>query len=1019
VRRDIDLAPARLNFTRALRGLNRRSPARESAIEIHADALRLLGAGRLDDAIDALTKATAIAPAGAERWSDLAAAYLERGLRDGTPHDYVAALAAAERVAKQSPGFAAALFNRALALERLFLREEAISAWWSCLRRDRSSPWAGEVEQHLEALEMPQAADDRHNQGERLAEAASKDARSLRQAVARFPQAAREEVEEDLLPAWGRSVLAQEAKTAERLYSQASSIAAMLATVEGERMDLDAILAIGLARESVDGGATLRRLASGHVKLAEGLEYFQRNEFDRAASRFEQAGSALREGGSPFAEWATLHRARCNYQKAQYQGVLSALAPLAEDAQRRGHAAVAGRAFRLMGLIHIISGEPVEALAASARGRALFARLGEQANLAGIDALSAEGYEFLGERDQQWKSLFRALHENHEAGTLTPSNDALEDAALAASQEGELGAALYFQNQFVHEVRRTGNALWLAEARCGRAALYSAAGKPQLALEDIARARAEVAQVPDLRSRQSALADVGLAEGRIRRTLDPTRAIAPLQQALAVYRESGYRGAWPQVALELALADLALHHDIRAERGLKLAAAERERQREQIQGEQERASYFAQMREVTDDLVLFESEQRHRDDVAFDYAERSRGRMLLDYTLSPSPTGTAAAAAAAGLARPLTARQVARGLPHGTVLLEFALAKGRLLTWSFHAGGSPRLFTARLDANELIRWEKELAVARRAGKGWERPSSALYEHLLGPVAGEIAPDSALVLVLDGPLAAIPFAALRDPQTGRFLVEDHPLSVAPSASLYLASLRRDRSFSRNVQTVLAVGDPAFSRELFPLLPSLPESLAEAETVARLFPLGRTLLGEKATKAAFLEAASSSSLVHFGGHSVLDLEHPLSSHLVLATDKRRSDDGVLYARDLFRQRFAATRLVVLASCNSAGGRIARGEEVSGLAGAFVAAGVPAIVGTLWQVEDAASRAFFARFYRRLRSGADAVTALRTAQVEMLQDANPAFHAAQSWAGFELVGGVRLRGRVPDKGAPWQAR
>jgi CHAT domain-containing protein len=1010
VRRDVDLTAAGLRFTRATRALGSRSSAQASAVECHLDALRLLAAGSLDDAIEKLKKATALAPERAEGWSDLAATYLQRGEREGTPHDFVAALTAAERAATQSQGFAAAQFNRALALERLFLTEDAISAWWSCLRRDRRSPWGAEIEQHIVALELPQPADDRRSQGERLVELASRDSRALREAVAHFPQAAREEIEDDLLPAWGRAVLGQRAQEAERLYLQASSIAVVLAAAKGERMDLDGTLAIARAHASLDAVATLRRLATGHVMLADGLTYFQHNDFDRAAARFEQAERALGSAGSSFAEWAMLHRARCDYQQARYQGVLASLAPLAEDARRRGHAAVAGRAFRAIGLTLLISGEPIEALAACARGRALFERLGEKANLAGIDALSAEGYQLLGERDQRWKSLFRALQENYEAGSLTPSNDALEDAALAATEEGDLAAALHFQNQFVHEVQLTGNPLWLAEARCNRAALRRAAGELRPALQDIAKAREEAAQIPDLRSRRSAAADVGLAEGRIRRTFDPALAIPPLQQTLAVYRESGFRGKWPEATLELALAELALRHDGRAERDLKLATAEREKQRERIQGEQERASYFAQMREVVDELLLFESEQRHRADEAFDYAERNRGRMLLDFTRSPSAIGIATAAKAAAVPQPLTARQVIRGLPTGIVLLEFALAKGRLLTWSLHRRGNLRLFTARQDPDEITRWKEELLKARREGKGWERPSSALYERLLQPLAGELVQGCTLVLVLDGPLAAIPFAALRNPRTGRFLVEDHPLSVAPSASLYLASLRRDRALGRKWPTALAVGNPAYSHELFPLLSPLPESIAEAKAVASLFPRGRTLFGAAATKGAFLEVASGSSLVHFGGHSILDPGYPLSSYLVLAADNHRNDNGVLYARDLFRQRFAATHLVVLASCNSAGGRVAKGEEVSGLAAAFLAAGVPAVVGSLWQVEDAASRVFFTRFYRCLRSGADAVTALRAAQVEMLQDADPSVHAIRSWAGFELVGGVSLRGQCP---------
>ena len=76
------------------------------------------------------------------------------------------------------------------------------------------------------------------------------------------------------------------------------------------------------------------------------------------------------------------------------------------------------------------------------------------------------------------------------------------------------------------------------------------------------------------------------------------------------------------------------------------------------------------------------------------------------------------------------------------------------------------------------------------------------------------------------------------------------------------------------------------------------------------------------------------------------------------------------------------------------------------AFLAAGVPAVVGSLWDTQDKAASDVLIAFHRRLSQGEDPMSALRGAQLDMLRRPNPGTSRPGLWAGFELIGGVSPR-------------
>jgi CHAT domain-containing protein len=113
-----------------------------------------------------------------------------------------------------------------------------------------------------------------------------------------------------------------------------------------------------------------------------------------------------------------------------------------------------------------------------------------------------------------------------------------------------------------------------------------------------------------------------------------------------------------------------------------------------------------------------------------------------------------------------------------------------------------------------------------------------------------------------------------------------------------------------------------------------------------------------------------------------------------------------RDILEERFhldtSTTRLVTLSACESHLGGFDPGAVYSSLSRAFIKAGVPAVVASLWKVDDDATRVLMDIFYRELAKGSSCAEALRQAQRTMR--ARPEYAQPFFWAPFVLMGDWR---------------
>jgi CHAT domain-containing protein len=140
----------------------------------------------------------------------------------------------------------------------------------------------------------------------------------------------------------------------------------------------------------------------------------------------------------------------------------------------------------------------------------------------------------------------------------------------------------------------------------------------------------------------------------------------------------------------------------------------------------------------------------------------------------------------------------------------------------------------------------------------------------------------------------------------------------------------------------------------------------------------------------------NMLHFAGHALANDRFPWRSKLLVAGEA----DGLSLERLMAVDR-SHLDLVVLSACRTAAGPVARGEGVINLMRPFLAAGVSAVVGSLWDVDDAATRALMVRFHTMLVQGRAPVEALAEAQRALLASTDPVLQHPRSWAAFLAAG------------------
>ncbi len=503
-----------------------------------------------------------------------------------------------------------------------------------------------------------------------------------------------------------------------------------------------------------------------------------------------------------------------------------------------------------------------------------------------------------------------------------------------------------------------------------------------------------------------------------------------------------------------------------------------ESQRLRIAKFDSRAQYFASVHDYYSSYiqVLMALDKLHPNQkyaqLAFEAAEKSKVRSLLDLldniqqtvrcdtllahnsrSVTVEANEEASDTRALSTTQPLTLDDVRAQIGDGdTLLLEFSLGEDRSFAWVVD-GDSLKAF----DIAPAVEIRNRVRVFRKAllpieSKANEAPvdylrrraaarnilllqSRQLAKLLFGPV--RLPARKRLLIVPDGPLQYLPFAALAVPGNGRVsvpLVELYELAMLPSASALVSLRKTAGKRPQPADEVTVFADPAFeppgkptpaavpssfgfprSRELTRALrdlrdtqwiPNLPGSRDEAFAIQQITGPARTrlVMGFDANREAIMAPSiARQRIIHFATHGMMDTRHPEMSGLVLSMFNKRGEyqDGYLTLSDIYNLKLSAD-LVVLSSCESALGKDLGSEGINGLPRAFLYAGARSIIASLWKVDDDATVPLMKIFYSRLQRGEAPPRALRDAQLDLLK--NTQLSDPYYWAAFVVEGDYR---------------
>ncbi len=288
----------------------------------------------------------------------------------------------------------------------------------------------------------------------------------------------------------------------------------------------------------------------------------------------------------------------------------------------------------------------------------------------------------------------------------------------------------------------------------------------------------------------------------------------------------------------------------------------------------------------------------------------------------------------------------------------------------------------------------------------------LYTALLTDALADLpAATRRLVLVPDGVLHHLPFAALRAEPEAPALGQRFEIVQAPSASLWHRWRHDEVPPAR--RSLLALADPRLpsaprhadtTRSAVLLqglhLGQLPHARHEGRAIVRRLG-GRLVVGAEASE-HFVKGhdLAQYGVVHFASHAVADGQRAERSCLIL-TPGGLEEDGLLRSPEIADLDLGG-RLVVVSACQTAAGELLRAEGILSLARAFFEAGAHGVIGSRWPLRDADAAFFFESFYGHLATGQSAAAALRSARREAIAKGLP----TAAWAGVSLLGNGDLR-------------
>ena len=976
----------------------------ENSTTLHGLARVQLAKNDPESASKLLEKAVKLDPANAGAISDLGTAYLVLADRTSEKDSgrrleyYARALEHFDLALSKQPAIAEARFNRALALEKMSQREQAIEAWRKYLEFDSASRWADEARKRLAVLQSRGTAwltgeellaqfltAYRQNDEDRAFELVSKN---------------REMITGKLIPQQLAFLFTNSADDNTR--NEALNAMRYIADAEMRRTS-DPLWRHLVDFYTMSGNARIAQLATAHAQMRSGYSNALRNDYGTALIDFTNARSVFAAAGdAPEAAIADYWRGYSYDRTGRFTEAKAVLTAAAAEARTRNYSWLASQYLCWLGQIEYARNETSASVAYAAEALELAELADDDYNRQKTHELLLINFRGQGAFDDAMRHADSALAlsalpwatPRQRWRSLNSVAELFAAMGFSAAAESLQAESLSLNRSSISE----GTFEYMSLLRLGQMAARR--GDGDRAFDYLQQSRSVLSSFNGAeRDRHTAFLD--LINAHVLREAGRCSEALPLYESAIAYYDVG---EFSVDRYDAHKARLVCHLDLgnteEIERGTPVVFAQLEKYRDAIREEAGRNAFFGREQEIYDALIDREF-TLGRFEKAFEYAELSRARSLLDLIAegrSKTDNG-----GGTSLASPLSLPEVQRGLPPDVQLVQYALLGRRSVAWvitreSVQVADMP-LDTGELrdeitDLNSLLSIPAASAKDRR-----DVLARKLGNVLFEPVRRFLNGDKTVVLVPDKDLAGIPFGALRSAVTGHFLVKEFEIQYAPSSTVFVAANRDKFRSPTEDETLLAVGNPDFDTAAFSDLPELPAAEREIRDVAQHYRDVVPLTRKAATKDAVVNELHRANVFHFAGHYVFDGRSPMRSGLLLA-----GNDGVMLANsDIVQMRLPQLSLVVLSACETGSEAVISGEGMLGAARTFLSAGVPQVIASHWEVDSEATAELMANFHKlRKSNGLSSVRALRKAQLSMLDGPNTQYRDPFYWAPFIAYGG-----------------
>jgi CHAT domain-containing protein len=960
-------------------------------------------------AIQKLETAIKQSPKNTELLNVLAATYLARAYDEDNSQDLVQALSTISDCVAIDKTSSVLKFNQALIMEKLSLKNTARKVWEEYLKLESDKRWDDEASEHLKILNAPTLAmvwEQERIKLEKVIATEGDNSPTAQQLIEQYPNPARLYALETLFAEWGENYLQNSSVASEKL-RVARVIGNALAKLQNDNMIHDAVVVIDKLMANVDS-QELEQLAKAHKICKENIIFLDQSKPAKAYEKLKEALPIFTKLGDKASETHTLlHLGRCERGLLMYDTSLKTSSLVINAAEKYSYPYLLGRGWAQFANSYLYQFDLAKSLDACRKAEFYLKSISDWDDLAIIYII----FQFNNAQMRNWNEVFKY---NHLA--LSCFQKTVKELAFPylfgifgepIIQGKKSSASILFYDELINSLITKGINTEIAVVFQRRSFINYKVGNKQAALEDLNQAKKYSQLVDDGKFRSVMEQQINLELAEINIETDPLKAIESLNEVASFFDKTKDRYHKTQTYLTRVQAYLKLERYPDAEQDLKETIVEFEKQRSNVLGETNRIGFFENMITAYDEMIKLQLNYHKDVKNAFNYVEKSRARVLLDIIESIGQKSTERSSEKIlpqSNNYPLTISEIQKNLDTSAAIIEYKILPEKLLIWVVKK--EKVQFTEVIITQEKMdQLIKDFVDGIQKNSPKEKLvdlSQPLYQMLINPIKPFLIDSQTLVMIPDKSLSFLPFSALINPNTNKFLIEEQPLSTAPSATVFIRCFQKELQFKAK-DTILAIGNPKFTRKTFPYLDFLAYAEIEAKGIANLYPNSELLVNEQATKHAFMEKLTNHSIIHFAGHALVNTSSNLSSQLVFAAERGETglDTEALYAYELYRYRFDKTKMVILSACQTANGQNVQGEGVINIARPFLAGGVPCVIANLWNAEDEVSKELLINFHKNFFNGQNSLEALQKAQIALINSPNPKYRLPQMWAPVVAIG------------------